>query len=127
EKGISFQILEASDGIGGRVRTDRVDGFLFDRGFQVLLKEYPEARQVLDYDALDLKSFESGVLIWFAGRLNRFIDPWRKTGEWRAAYDSPVGSLADKLRMARLRLRLKDASVEKIFARPEKITLSTLK
>ena len=87
EKGISFQILEASDGIGGRVRTDHFDGFLLDRGFQVLLEGYPEARRVLDYDALSLKSFDPGVLIWFAGRLNRFIDPWRKTGEWRAAYD----------------------------------------
>src|SRR5271169_1630696 len=37
EAGVSFQIIEASDGIGGRVRTDQVDGFLLDRGFQVLL------------------------------------------------------------------------------------------
>jgi phytoene dehydrogenase-like protein len=127
EKGISFQILEASDGIGGRVRTDLVDGFLLDRGFQVLLEGYPEARHVLDYDALQLKSFDPGALIWFAGRLNRFIDPWRKTGEWRAAYDSPVGSLADKLRMARLRSRLKNTSSEKIFSRPEKSTIAALK
>ncbi|HEY0701532.1 MAG TPA: NAD(P)/FAD-dependent oxidoreductase [Candidatus Acidoferrales bacterium] len=127
EKGISFQILEASDGIGGRVRTDHVDGFLLDRGFQVLLEGYPEARQVLDYQALDLKSFDPGALIWFAGRLNRFIDPWRKTGEWRAAYDSPVGSFVDKLRLARLRMQLKGSSIEKIFARPEKSTMAELK
>jgi phytoene dehydrogenase-like protein len=127
EKGISFQILEASDGIGGRVRTDHLDGFLLDRGFQVLLEGYPEAQRVLDYPALNLKSFDPGVLIWFAGRLNRFIDPWRKTGEWRAAYDSPVGSLADKLRMARLRQRLKAASIENIFSRPEKSTIAALK
>jgi phytoene dehydrogenase-like protein len=127
EKGISFQILEASDGLGGRVRTDRVDGFLFDRGFQVLLEGYPEARHVLDYNALDLKSFDPGALIWFGGRLNRFVDPWRKTGEWRGAYDSPVGSLADKLRLARLRSRLKNTSPEKIFSRPEKSTIAALK
>jgi len=57
EAGIAFQILEASDGIGGRVRTDEVDGFLLDRGFQVLLTAYPEARNILDYSRLDLKSF----------------------------------------------------------------------
>ena len=48
EADVSFQILEASDGIGGRVRTDQVEGFLLDRGFQVLLTAYPEARAVLD-------------------------------------------------------------------------------
>ena len=42
--GLSFQVLEASDGVGGRVRTDKVEGFLLDRGFQVLLTAYPEAR-----------------------------------------------------------------------------------
>ena len=41
--------LEASDGVGGRVRTDRVDDFLLDRGFQALLTAYPEAAEALDY------------------------------------------------------------------------------
>ena len=44
-------VLEASDGVGGRVRTDRVDGFLLDRGFQVLNTAYPAARRILDLDA----------------------------------------------------------------------------
>ena len=55
EKGIPCLLLEASDEPGGRVRTDRVDGFLLDRGFQVLLTAYPEARRVLDYKALRLQ------------------------------------------------------------------------
>jgi predicted NAD/FAD-dependent oxidoreductase len=45
--GIPFVLLEASDGIGRRVRTNRVEGFLLDRGFQVLQTAYPEARRVL--------------------------------------------------------------------------------
>ena len=75
EAGVSFQILEGSDGIGGRIRTDHMDGFLLDRGFQVLLTAYPEARAVLDYAALDLKKFTPGTLSWFAGRLNQFSKP----------------------------------------------------
>jgi phytoene dehydrogenase-like protein len=43
QKGISFLILEAAKGVGGRVWTDRVEGFLLDRGFQVLQTAYPEA------------------------------------------------------------------------------------
>ena len=47
-------VLEASDVVGGRVRTDEVDGLLLDRGFQVLLTAYPEAKAMLDCDALEL-------------------------------------------------------------------------
>ena len=63
QHGHSFQVLEASDGVGGRIRTDRFEGFLLDRGFQVLLTAYPEARRVLDYDALKLRPFYPGALI----------------------------------------------------------------
>jgi phytoene dehydrogenase-like protein len=62
-KGVEIRILEASDGIGGRVRTDIENGFLLDRGFQILLTAYPEAQQLLNFEALDLKEFKSGALI----------------------------------------------------------------
>src|SRR5260370_19299039 len=61
-KGVSLQILEASDGIGGRVRTDEVDGFLIDRGFQVLFTAYPEAKLCLDYARLYLNPFFPSIL-----------------------------------------------------------------
>src|SRR6185295_19474171 len=77
DAGVSFRILEASDGIGGRVRTDECEGFLLDRGFQVLLTAYPEAQRTLDYHALDLRKFSPGALAWFAGRMNELVDPWR--------------------------------------------------
>lgn len=55
--GIECRILEASDGVGGRVRTDVVDGFQLDRGFQILLTAYPEVQRRLDMDALGLSMF----------------------------------------------------------------------
>lgn len=127
EAGIPFQIVEASDGIGGRVRTDEVDGFLLDRGFQVLLTAYPEARKILDYSRLDLQSFAPGALSWFAGRMNPIVDPWRTPGMWREALRSELGTLGDKFRMARLRSRLKRSSMEDIFKRPERSTKDALK
>lgn len=60
-------ILEASDGVGGRVRTDVVDGFLLDRGFQIFLTSYPTAKELLDYDALDLKPFYAGEPVLSSG------------------------------------------------------------
>src|SRR5437879_5115318 len=121
-KGVSFQILEASDGIGGRVRTDEVDGFHLDRGFQVLLTGYPEAWRSLDYSRLELKTFLPGVLSWYGGRMNRLVDPWRMPGAWKEAFRSEFGTLAVKLRIARLRGRLRRASIEDIFRRAERRT-----
>ena len=57
QKGIDFLLLEASDRIGGRIKTDEINGFRLDHGFQVLLTAYPEARRWLDYTKLNLKAF----------------------------------------------------------------------
>jgi phytoene dehydrogenase-like protein len=126
EKGVSFQILEESDGIGGRVRTDEVDGFLLDRGFQVLLTAYPEAKRTLDYARLELKSFAPGAISWYAGRMNKFVDPWRTPGVWKEALRSEFGTLGDKLRIAKLRNRLRGSSIEEIFARADRSTKEAL-
>ena len=68
-RGKSFVILEASDRVGGRVATDEVDGFKLDRGFQVFLTAYPEAKRVLDYAALQLREFEPGAMVWVDGEI----------------------------------------------------------
>lgn len=61
EAGVPVRVLEASDAVGGRIRTDQVDGFLLDRGFQVLNPAYPMIRHVVDVDALDLQPFTAAV------------------------------------------------------------------
>ncbi len=74
-RGREVLVLEASDGVGGRVRTDRVDGFLLDRGFQVLLSGYPECRRQLDYAALDLQPFFPGAVSQRGGEAITVADP----------------------------------------------------
>jgi phytoene dehydrogenase-like protein len=96
-------VLEGGDRPGGRVRTDEVDGFLLDRGFQVLLTAYPEARRMLDYEALLLAFYEPGALVRAEGSFHRIADPMR---DWTAALSTlaaPVGTLADKMRILKLR------------------------
>jgi phytoene dehydrogenase-like protein len=103
EAGISVILIEASESAGGRVRTDRVDGFLLDRGFQVLQTAYPDARQLLDYEALDLHAFEPGAMIRTEKGWATMVDPWRRPSKaWGTAFNE-VGSLADRLRLARMR------------------------
>jgi protoporphyrinogen oxidase len=77
EAGLRVEVLEASDEVGGRVRTDEVDGFLLDRGFQVLPTAYPEARRVLDYARLELRLFKQGAVVRSEGRFRRVVDPRR--------------------------------------------------
>lgn len=74
--GLPFTLYEAADGVGGRVRSDRVDGFTLDRGFQVLLPAYPEAKRVLDYDGLNLCPLYRGAEIYFKNQLHRLADPF---------------------------------------------------
>jgi len=126
EKGIPFLLLEASDGIGGRVRTDRMEGFLLDRGFQVLLTAYPEAQRVLDYKALELHYFYPGAMVRFGGKFHKVADPWRHPLEALTGVFSPIGTFGDKTRVGRLRRKTLEGSVEGLFSRPETTTLKAL-
>jgi phytoene dehydrogenase-like protein len=102
-RGVTCTILEASDEAGGRVRTDRVEGFQLDRGFQVLLTGYPEAATLLDYPALQLCSFHPGALIRYAGRFHRISDPLRRPQDLLSGLMSPIGTFRDKVTILRLR------------------------
>jgi phytoene dehydrogenase-like protein len=104
EAGLDVSVLEASDGVGGRVRTDAVDGFLLDRGFQVLLDAYPEAGRRLDLAALDLHAFHPGAVVRKGGRMHVVADPFRQPIRAIRSLFAPVGSFADKLLVARLRM-----------------------
>ena len=74
-----YTILEASDRIGGRIKTDEYNGFLMDRGFQVFLTAYPEARKILDYNTLELRAFNPGaVLLRSNGKIDYMGDPLRQ-------------------------------------------------
>ncbi len=127
ELGVSSQILESSDAAGGRARTDEVDGFLLDRGFQVLLTAYPEAKRVLDYEKLQVASFAPGALIRFHGKFHRFADPWRQPKHLIATALSPIASFADKLRIARLKSRICRQSLQQVYDQREVTTLAKLK
>ncbi|MEM8558926.1 MAG: NAD(P)/FAD-dependent oxidoreductase, partial [Bacteroidota bacterium] len=112
--------------LGGRVRTDEVDGFLLDRGFQVLLTAYPEAQRWLDYDALDLRAFANGALVFLSGTLHRLADPTRDFFGALPSVLSPIGSLADKVKVLGLRQNVLKPSLKDLWAREEITTRAAL-
>ncbi|MEV7804398.1 NAD(P)/FAD-dependent oxidoreductase [Microbispora sp. NPDC088329] len=94
--GVAVRVLEASDGVGGRVRTDLVDGFRVDRGFQIFNTSYPEVARVLDIGALDLRRFTNGAMIFRDGRRERVALPWRHPRHALSGLLAPVGTPFDK-------------------------------
>ncbi len=127
QQGVDFLLLEASSRVGGRIKTDIVDNFRLDHGFQVLLTAYPEARRWLDYDALDLRYFDPGALLLYAdGSRDRIGDPLRDMSSLLPTVFSSAGSLSDKFRILRLRAQLNKLSIEEVFQRSEKTTKAVL-
>lgn len=127
EAGKKVLILEAGDDVGGRVRTDKLDGFLLDRGFQVYLSAYPEAGDFLDLESLDLQPFENGALVCKGGKLRPVIDVFRKPSAIFSTAFQPIGSIKDKLLVAKLRTRLLAKSLEEIWEGPEISTADYLR
>ncbi len=124
--GRPFLIIEAADDVGGRIRTDIVEGFRLDRGFQVLLTAYPAARDQFDYATLNLKPYVNGSLIRRNGRFHRLADPWRRPLDGIKSVFGGVGSFADKLRIAKLRRASQRGSIADLFQQPEQTTAAAL-
>lgn len=120
-------LLEATDGVGGRVRTDLVDGHQLDRGFQVLLTAYPAAKKFLDLEALDLQLFKPGAVIFNQGKQDKIGDPLRDSSFWWATIISGAGSLSDKWKVLQLNRKLKRTSIEELFQANEQSTLDYLR
>ncbi|MGY1609919.1 MULTISPECIES: NAD(P)/FAD-dependent oxidoreductase [unclassified Geodermatophilus] len=97
--GCDVHVLEAAGHVGGRLATERVDGFVVDRGFQVFNTGYPRAAD-LDLDALGLGYFAPGAVVRAGGRAHRVVDPRRVPTALPDTLRAPVGSLPEKMAIA---------------------------
>jgi phytoene dehydrogenase-like protein len=125
--GVEVVVLEASDGVGGRVRTDVVDGFQLDRGFQILLTAYPEVSRQLDVAALDLQRFDPGSRVWTGKGFATVADPLRRPTALPATLAAPVGSPLDKARVGLLRQRLVRRDPVSLLGAPDRTTRQELR
>ena len=123
-------IYDSAQRVGGRLATfHHPEGYLLDVGFAVFIDSYPVVKRVLG-DAglakLDLRPFEPGSLVFKNSRLSKVADPLRRPKDLFSALASPVGSLLDKMKVARLLLYVFSTSLDEIFAEPETTTLQSL-
>ncbi|MGW2183349.1 NAD(P)/FAD-dependent oxidoreductase [Streptomyces sp. NPDC001732] len=98
-------LLEASEGVGGRMRTDRQDGFLLDRGFQVFNTSYPQVKRRMDLRSLRLRQFTAGVVAHTSKGPVRLADPTREPSAAGALLTGRVVSSRDLAALAALTVR----------------------
>jgi phytoene dehydrogenase-like protein len=125
--GVQVRVYEGSDRVGGRVRTDRVEGHRIDRGFQVLLTAYPEVRALLDLAALRLGAFTSGARLRLGGRFTDLLDPLRQPRALPSLLASHALSARDKARLAAFRLHATRGELAALYARPDQTALERLR
>lgn len=124
--GVSCVVIDAAGAPGGRVRTDLDQGYALDRGFQVLLTAYPEAKRWLDYASLDLRPYKPGALVQLEAGRCVVADPVRQPAQLISTLGAPVGPLADKLRIATFRSRCRRGKLANVFTRPETTAMAAL-
>lgn len=100
--GVDTLLLEAADRPGGRVASDVVDGFVVDRGFQLLNPAYPQAKRALDLDRLDLRAFAPGALIVGDSGRTRLADPLRRPLAAPGALFASLGTFKGRVALGRL-------------------------
>ena len=122
-----FVIVEADARIGGRIKTDTVQGFRLDQGFQVLQTGYPEARHMLNYQDLELHRFPAGVVVRSNGRFHIIADPRRHLRHLFSTAFSPVGTFMDRIHMLRLARAVSSCPFAELFSQPEQKTIDFLK
>lgn len=127
DAGLSVRVLEAGDGVGGRARTDIVEGFKLDRGFQVFNTGYPLAPKVFDLDALGLRPFEPGALVYFEGTRTRMADPFRRPRGAVGTMRAPIGSLRDKIAVGALSGYAAASPIRLLTSAPEESTARLLR
>lgn len=125
--GYSVTLLEASDAVGGRVRSDEREGFVLDHGFQVLFDAYPAARRQLDLAALDLRYFDPGAIVCREGWRQVLSDPLRDPGSALGSVFSTVVSPLDKLLTLALAFEMRAKSIDEVLAGEDAATIDFLR
>lgn len=94
DAGESVELYEASDDLGGRVRSDYIDGYILDRGFQLINSGYSEIKRLKVIPEIDFCKSERTVDVITPYGISSIGDPRLHPFQ---AFNSPLGSLSEKV------------------------------
>jgi len=122
-RGVDVVVLEAADAVGGRVRTDTVNGFICDRGFQLINPAFPEVRRVLDLPGLRLQPLPAAIVVAIGNGRRTLADPRRAPGMLPrvagALIRGGLGSVREQAAFGRWALRTTRRGVDRILTEPD--------
>ena len=131
EAGIDAHVFEREHQVGGRMRTEKVDGFLLDYGFHVMQTAYPTSQRTFDFEKLETQAFEPGAIIVQKkknqAKFWRMADPFRRPIQGALSGMNRFASPIDLLRVARLRFSVRKGKTDRVFEGKNQDTLSYLK
>lgn len=96
--GIDVTVIESSDRAGGRVASDVIDGFICDRGFQLINAQYPALQELHVINELDFIEAPRVVEVSLGDRRHPIGDP--RQVPW-TALDKATGTIPEKLALLR--------------------------
>ncbi|WP_107037970.1 FAD-dependent oxidoreductase [Brumimicrobium mesophilum] len=115
KKGFQVSIFEKLNQAGGRMRTETIDGWNLDVGFQVLLTSYPYLKKHIDLSKINLLNLESAATIFRNGKTTEVGDPFRtKNILWKTIF-SDIGGFGDKKLIYKLKKQVDGQSISEIF------------
>lgn len=124
--GCDVHVVEDAGHVGGRLATERIDGFVVDRGFQVLNTGYPRVAD-LDLAALELGWFLTGARVWVGDRAHAVVDPRSRPASLPGTVTAPIGSLREKAALAAFSLRAGYVPVPRLLGAPERTAAEALR
>lgn len=101
DAGFLVKVLEKSDRVGGRITSDYVDGFILDRGFQVINPKYAELRETGVIDSIEINSLPKGLEIRNGLETFKIGDFRSNIGFLTGALNPKLGSVKEKLAFLR--------------------------
>jgi protoporphyrinogen oxidase len=117
--GMRYLLLEKEDRVGGKLKTDKVDGFILDRGFQTVYTAYPELSQIVDFNDLNMRFFNEGTYIMKDGKSEIFANPLKHPSQFLRILKSKVALPWDYFRLLKLRFNLRNLTETEIFDKYE--------